>query len=357
MAEETMMAGKEFRMKKKLGWILGIGIGVVLFVIGWRQINGSGGGDSTRQYTPVTNEFYYNQLTDVEKTVCQQIEQQVHTLQGGYVALDQPISHMNFSRIELTLNYDETHRDWAMADMYPVKADHSYADAIAVEYCDETTEPDIVGIYVQIITEDDSDVLDYPMNFWEENNIQVDEDAFLPQITSTGMTQETYEQIQKELNQVKTDIIAKIPEGADQREIIRFLSKWIQINLAYNDDFRSELETGTVRMEALQKYRIRSSEQCLLDKKAICGGRATVLSELCNQVGIESHVVAGIVEMDGDKVGHAWVAVRIDGKTYYTDPTNDIFGQMYSGLYTREELANLGKTMGLNYIFEDYFAE
>lgn len=242
-------------MKKKLGWILGIGIGVVLFIIGWRQINGSGGGDSSRQYTSVTNEFYYNQLTD-----------------------------------------------------------HSYADAIAVEYCDETTEPDIVGIYVQIITEEDSDVLDYSMNFWEEENMRVDEDAFLPRITTTGMTQETYEQMQKEMNQAKTNVIAKIPEGADQREIIRYLSRWIQINLAYNDDFRSELETGTVSMEALQKYRIRSGEQCLLDKKA----------------------------------------VQIDGKTYYTDPTFDLFGQMYSGLYTGEELTNLGKTMGVNYIFEAF---
>lgn len=60
-------------------------------------------------------------------------------------------------------------------------------------------------------------------------------------------------------------------------------------------------------------------------KKSVCEGIAKAFKLLLNAAGIKCIVVSGIMTKEaGSEENHAWNIVKIDGKTYHVDPTNDI---------------------------------
>ena len=57
----------------------------------------------------------------------------------------------------------------------------------------------------------------------------------------------------------------------------------------------------------------------LVNGSAVCDGYAKAFALLCNYGGLEAWVESGYLE----GTSHAWNAIKIDGKIYYCDPTND----------------------------------
>lgn len=119
-----------------------------------------GGGYSIRldnesqvfEYTPVTNSFYYNQLTDEEKAACNKIEQQFDKYTGGSVQFEKPISHLGYSRIVQTLMFDGEHSFWPFVRAYPVASEEKMRSAEILKWEEETETPkDITGVYIQLI--------------------------------------------------------------------------------------------------------------------------------------------------------------------------------------------------------------
>ena len=67
-----------------------------------------------------------------------------------------------------------------------------------------------------------------------------------------------------------------------------------------------------------------------LYKKLFCEGYARTLSYLCQRAGIECLYIVGTANYDGTgstgggaPFDHAWVKVKLDGKWYNVDPTNN----------------------------------
>ena len=60
-------------------------------------------------------------------------------------------------------------------------------------------------------------------------------------------------------------------------------------------------------------------------KKSVCEGIAKAYKLLLNALGVKCIVVSGKFKSEsGSDWEHAWNIVKIDGKTYHVDPTNDI---------------------------------
>lgn len=59
-------------------------------------------------------------------------------------------------------------------------------------------------------------------------------------------------------------------------------------------------------------------------KKSVCEGIAKAYKLLLNAVGVKCIVVSGQLKSDSTSANHAWNIVKIDGKTYHVDSTNDI---------------------------------
>lgn len=63
----------------------------------------------------------------------------------------------------------------------------------------------------------------------------------------------------------------------------------------------------------------------VLSKKSVCEGIAKAYKLLLNALGVKCIVVSGKLKSESGSNGeHVWNIVKIDGKTYHVDPTNDI---------------------------------
>lgn len=68
--------------------------------------------------------------------------------------------------------------------------------------------------------------------------------------------------------------------------------------------------------------------------KAICSGYAIILHEALQYIGIKSKYIEGYPEYNsGEKHGHAWNQVKIDGKWYNVDPTWDAENLQIEGVW------------------------
>lgn len=92
-------------------------------------------------------------------------------------------------------------------------------------------------------------------------------------------------------------------ENATNLKKIIWVHEWICDQLSYS--------LGTDRTLA----------SCLTGKKAKCDEYAMIYSNLLNELGVESRCVDGVIP--GTNEGHMWNLVKLDGKWYYCDITED----------------------------------
>jgi Transglutaminase-like superfamily len=105
----------------------------------------------------------------------------------------------------------------------------------------------------------------------------------------------------------------------DERGRARAIFAWVTLNVKYLDTSdKSEIWATPEHLD------LQRPEKVLENRTAVCQGFANLFQALCSAVGIESQVVVGIVK-DGEgevmRLGHAWVAARIQGKWHLFDPT------------------------------------
>lgn len=312
-------------------------------------------------FKPVSNQFYYDLLDEDEKEAYEQIMQQISNVGGGKVVLDKPISHFNYSRVMQTIMYDGKYGYWPYVFAFPVNQNQVLMSTLLFESDKETREKDITAIYVQIQDKTPREELKtFKGKLSEENKIENIED-FQKILETSDFDKAYYEEITNEFNNIEEDIINRMPRDLTQKEAITYFTDWIMKNIKYDyalfDDAQKSngYDPVTEYLYETTLYAKASSEQCMIDKKAVCGGISIILSRLCNKVGIDSYVVVGNSIIDGIPVGHAWVAVNIDGNTYYTDPTLSVQTEMTYGLWTKEEMAQM-RTGVPRYEFLEYFA-
>lgn len=87
--------------------------------------------------------------------------------------------------------------------------------------------------------------------------------------------------------------------------------------------FHDYIVNGTVYHLVENQDAIYTIAGVFVDKQAVCQGYADALFYLCSLSGVESYLVFGDGDTDGELISHAWNIVEIEGIPYQIDTTWD----------------------------------
>jgi len=122
-------------------------------------------------------------------------------------------------------------------------------------------------------------------------------------LTCSGSYTYTKEEAAVRMQQIEAEasnVLRKIPTGADSYTVVKSLYEYIILNTDYGEETKDHQNISSV----------------LLDKVSVCNGYAKTLQFLLNKKGIPCIVVNGSA-----KGSHAWNMVCIDGEYYHVDAT------------------------------------
>ena len=300
-------------------------------------------------FEPVSNAFYYDQLNEEEIQVLENVMEKCQTFKGGLIELEEPISFHSYLRIIYTIYYDETYRFWPLVMLYPYDVEGRLAD-------EESDEKIISKIYVQLTEATENELLQELQIEYSEDGVIRNEEELISVVENTTFTEEYYRKTSEQIEEMEQEIISGMSADVRQKEAVFYFCNWIKDNMEYDFEvmaLQEDLEEDTVPYARLI-YANASYEQSILRKKALCGGFAIILSDLCNQVGIPSYVVIGEIDVNGQKVQHGWVAVEIGEQTLYIDPTFVSSMKRMDSLSTKSQMESR-RSDGRCYIFNENF--
>ena len=266
-------------------------------------------------FEPVSNSFYYDQLEEKEIKVFESIMAQCNTHRGGVIELEEPISVRSFLRLCYTFNYDEEHQYWPLVTLYPYNAQNQEVQELA--------EGNVISkIYVQLAESEENNALEDFRFEHSKEKVLLNEKELLHILENNTMTEEYYNERSEEIAELEAQIIAEMPKDIRQKEAVFYFCNWIRENMQYDlDVFELCMSMESLEPYAHLRYSEVSFEQCIINRKALCGGFAIIAADLCNQVGIPAYVAIGVVDVNGQSENHGWLAVEIGEKTLYIDPT------------------------------------
>lgn len=344
-----IMLGEGDKVMKKIFFMLGIILTAILLIAcGNSDSNVMDKVNPKVTFEPVSNSFYYDQLNEEEVPLFEEIMEMCQTYKGGLIELEEPISANSWLRIIYTLNFDQEKHFWPLVMIYPFDKD----GRIVNEPSDEKT---VTKLYVHLNEAIENNSYEAFHLKESEDGVLLNEEEFINILEGTTLTEEYYLETSKKIEEMEQEIIAGLPENIRQKDAVFYFCNWIKDNMEYDFDvvsMQTEGEDDTLLFS--NAYANASYEQCILQKKALCGGFATVLSDLCNQIGIPSYVVIGIVDVNGETIQHGWVAVEIGGQTLYIDPTFVSSTKRMDALSQKEQMESR-RSDGRCYIFSDCF--
>ena len=188
-------------------------------------------------------------------------------------------------------------------------------------------------------------VRDHPEFFWIDGGFKISAYQIVGNATgnlTVTLTTHKYwdeKDIQAAVNEIAevTDaIICQANEYSDPYEKVKFVNKWLAEHVEYDIE---SLNDQSPRDNAADAF-VNTVYGTLVAGKTLCGGYAYTFSYILNSLGIETLYVTGTA--DGGR--HAWNLVNLGGEYYHIDPTwsdDDEHGQiqyLYFGL-TDEEIA------------------
>ena len=298
-------------------------------------------------FQPVSNSFHYDQLNEEEVQVYEAILALGKTFKGGVIELEEPISANSWLRILHTVNYDYEKRFWPLVTLYVEEEDGISID----ELSDEKT---ISKLYVQLNNPTkNEDIKAFHRKFSDDGSL-LNEEEFISLLEDTTLTEEYFLEKTKQIEAVEQEIIAGMPKDIGQKDAVAYFCNWLKDNMEYDiglyKTYADMTADGTL---VPNEYGNASYRNCILQETAVCGGFATIITDLCNQVGIPAYVVTGTVIVNGEASQHGWVALEIGGQTLYMDPTYAVSMNRVDYFCTREQMK--ARSDGRRYIFSEVF--
>lgn len=130
-----------------------------------------------------------------------------------------------------------------------------------------------------------------------------------------------------EIKKKIAEIVNGLPKDFDdhdkEKKIFTYLYTRLAHLIEYDEFASSTVGLGGYARDMSEKHRTNASNLIggLLQGKSMCGGYSEILRNVLSEVGIESIYISGEGK---DKLGnHAWNQVKLDGKWYNVDLTND----------------------------------
>lgn len=130
-----------------------------------------------------------------------------------------------------------------------------------------------------------------------------------------------------EIKKKIAEIVDGLPKDLDnpdkEKKIFTYLYTRLAHLIEYDEFASSTVGLGGYARDMSGKYRTNASNLIggLLQGKSMCGGYSEILRNVLSEVGIESIYISG--EGKDNLGNHAWNQVKLDGKWYNVDLTND----------------------------------
>ena len=174
---------------------------------------------------------------------------------------------------------------------------------------------------------------EYPV-YTSEQLIYAVENGFRPSFPVAGTVAEV---IYKEAVTVVNSII---DDEMNDLQKITAIHDWIVTNVVYDTNLLNLATSGSVTTEELIKYKGFYLEGALLEKKAVCDGKTKLFTLLAGIEGYETVRVTGVLRDPKtlQTENHAWNKIKLNGKWYIVDITNDDHTQAIQGVAQRYEV-------------------
>lgn len=278
--------------------------------------------------------YYYDQLTDQEKSIYHTLLKQLNDFQPQVVVLDRPITEQSRLRIQHLLLMS----DYKMLDFFALgqgnknfemtwKDESSGTAAGSDTTADESdgTDKDVYMLFpitaasysalTRLVQSEPSGAFDMEqMNTFLKN-------------CADSTYRATYEKMYAYMNHAIDNLVAQLPRNNTHAEAIRFFYDWEAQNIRYDPDVYRTL--GLSLDDKVQKYKqdsalmhkiaLDETPYAIVDKETVCGGFSTLLNKLLNRAGVHSYLCVGTMN-DGEN--HAWNRVEVGGVSAYIDLTN-----------------------------------
>lgn len=134
----------------------------------------------------------------------------------------------------------------------------------------------------------------------------------------------------KDFKQFSKALVAPYTNSPDKA---RAIFAWIATHIRY-DYKEAQTMDKKIRFKGASVAEIEQKKKAYLEeeipnvtfrtRKGVCQDYSCLFKQMCTSVGIESEVISGLSKDDSkqvSKVGHAWNAVKLDGKWYLLDAT------------------------------------
>ena len=158
---------------------------------------------------------------------------------------------------------------------------------------------------------------DYPEHFWIGNNYRYSYDSGTGNVIDVMpnyiMSGSALEKAKTAFNAAVSDMVRGITGSMREYDREKLLHDRLAEKVVYDDS----------------DTHAHSAYGALVQGKAVCEGYAKAFQVVLRRVGIQSFLITGssVNPSTGKSEGHAWNAVRIDGKYYHVDVTWDDQGE------------------------------
>lgn len=333
--------------------ICGVALAVLIAVVSVRQREkfkensiGNTMGNPARDKAAFTDTFYLDQLTEKEKGAYETLKTALDNMQGGEVIFAEPLNGLEFTRAYNALEYGADDYFYAIVGI-PMTEDNQN-----LAYNNDNIQ-DVEESVIQKCL-----LFSYCAEGIDMNG-EMDEDGYVTNLEEhkgplAAMNEErlaAVREIQEAREEVLSQIVADMPDEYGAKEAIDYFLDWMDKNMVLEQ--ASEQSQGVTAMsDFFTKLNVKSHLSCVADKVGFASGYARILSDLCNRVGIKSHVVMGIWSsgvFGSSQESYVLTCVEIDGEPIYVDASGSHSKQLLDQRYITEEGARNWMT------FVDYF--
>lgn len=274
----------------------------------------------TKQYRHL-----YNQLDDTAKIIYSKIYQNKENIKTGTYKIDfenafQPLLSQENGELELKKQYQS-----AVEALIYENPDIFYLDVTKMYFNIEKITK-ITGI---------------------KYNAFIDSGNESSYLSSVFYSKEDIEEYEKQIKQIKNQIIAQI-DGKNDYQKIKMIHDYLIDSIEYEND--------------LTQNNVYDIYGALVNKRCVCEGYAKAFQYLMNESGIENTIVIGTGTNSRNKTeNHAWNYVKLDGQWYAVDVTwDDPILSIGGKLTDHSRYANFlkgSKTMSIDHFPSEKFTQ
>lgn len=282
-------------------------------------------GNPKRSEEAVADDFYYNQLTDVEEDAYQTLKGALDQFQGGVIEFSQALTGLEYERVTHALEYGPDDYFYAIMGI-PMGADNlslTYDTQDVTKVEEALVKKCILFLYC-------AEDVDKNGKFDEKGYVTNLDEISKGLSTNSQEKREEIEDVIAQTNQILDQIVSELPKEYGQKETVDYFLKWMEDNLVFDEDALYASSSISNMSGIFSQIAMKTNLPCVIEKKALAAGYGRVLAGLCNRAGMQAHLVTGTWR-DGD--AYAMTCVNIDGQDIYVDAANqqskDLWNQRY----------------------------